>query len=101
MLGGLAGYGDSDSDNDGTVAQYGDDNARDTQSTTGITSSPLVLDPGPEVAPTPTEDAILEARRARAREWAAKRRAVAASANAGHNAGKEDLNMHPFASSVL
>ena len=71
VLGGLAGYGNSDSDNDGSVAQDGDDNARDTQATIGIPPPPpltLDRDPGHEATPIPADDPILEARKTRARE---------------------------------
>ncbi|KAI0739362.1 hypothetical protein C8Q80DRAFT_1111378, partial [Daedaleopsis nitida] len=89
-MGGLAGYGDSDEEEDGEAedqdAEEGDKgvDARDAESGTEVRENvagamPSNGEEGPaEVSATmtPDEDALKAARRARAREWAEKRRAA-------------------------
>ncbi|KAI0700831.1 hypothetical protein C8T65DRAFT_657291 [Cerioporus squamosus] len=73
-LGGLAGYGSSDEDDEGG------DSAADVREDVPAKSPPPVQDPipsaEPPAEPTMDDDALKAARRARAREWAEKRRAA-------------------------
>ena len=76
VLGGLTGYGDSDSESDSERENY-PLNAQEEDAVMPGEADPT-KDPGVAASVDPgtlTEDAAKAARRARAREWAAKRRA--------------------------
>lgn len=89
VLGGLAGYGDSDSDN-GSGSEKEDESPPDTQDVSEAIHDqeadkagvePVEAEPPISASPAPSEDALKAARRARAKEWAAKRRVGAAKSD--------------------
>jgi hypothetical protein len=74
-LGGLEAYGDSDSDGDTVDEPVKEAKAEMRHSEGGTLSEGLTTQVGPS---RESEEAIQEARRARAKEWARKRRALEA-----------------------
>ncbi len=73
-LGGLAGYGSSDEDEDDNGESAADARANDPVKPSSPVQDPVP--PRPPVEPAADDDALQAARRARAREWAEKRRAA-------------------------